>query len=511
MKRLADASDDEVVSTVDVSRRGPGALGDPETLSPRLRRRRAFTLVLMTLVLPGSAQLVAGRRGLGRVALRIWAALLGAGILVGLLFLVSRSAVFGLFGRSWFLTIVQWTLFGLAALWAVLFLDAWRLGRPSGLVITTRRWLTGLTAVLMLLSPGSLVYAATTVGAGRDALDALFQGKHAVDPTAGRFNVLLLGGDSGKDRVGTRPDSIQLVSVDAQTGRAVTFGFSRDTENINFRPGSVMHRLMPEGWNCGDECLLNGLYTWAEDHKAQFPAGTTNPGVLATEEAVEALSGLDVHYYVLVDLLGFRGMVDALGGLDITVQKRTPIGGGTSRISGWIEPGRQHLNGYQALWYSRSRQGSTNYERMSRQRCVMTAMVQQVNPRSVVMRFQDIAAASAGVLQTDLPQSELGYFADLALKTRSQKIKSVNFVPPLIKPWDYDPRVITSTVGKTIAASEGASATTAAAKPPVTTTRAPRARTSPATPGSSRAAAAAQPSTAPVADTADLGQVCSAG
>lgn len=511
MKRLADASDDEVVSTVDVSRRGPGALGDPETLSPRLRRRRAFTLVLMTLVLPGSAQLVAGRRGLGRVALRIWAALLGAGILVGLLFLVSRSAVFGLFGRSWVLTIVQWTLFGLAALWAVLFLDAWRLGRPSGLVITTRRWLTGLTAALMLLSPGSLVYAATTVGAGRDALDALFQGKHAVEPTAGRFNVLLLGGDSGKDRVGTRPDSIQLVSVDAQTGRAVTFGFSRDTENINFRPGSVMHRLMPEGWNCGDECLLNGLYTWAEDHKAQFPAGTTNPGVLATEEAVEALSGLDVHYYVLVDLLGFRGMVDALGGLDITVQKRTPIGGGTSRISGWIEPGRQHLNGYQALWYSRSRQGSTNYERMSRQRCVMTAMVQQVNPRSVVMRFQDIAAASAGVLQTDLPQSELGYFADLALKTRSQKIKSVNFVPPLIKPWDYDPRVITSTVGKTIAASEGASATTAAAKPPVTTTRAPRARTSPATPGSSRAAAAAQPSTAPVADTADLGQVCSAG
>lgn len=510
MKRLADASDDEVVSTVDVSRRGSGGLGDPEVLSPRLRRRRAFTLVLMTLVLPGSAQLVAGRRGLGRVALRIWAALLGAGILVGLLFLVSRSAVFGLFGRSWFLTIVQWGLFGVAALWAVLFLDAWRLGRPSGLVITTRRWLTGLTAVLMLLSPGSLVYAANTVGAGRDALDALFQGKHAVEPTAGRFNVLLLGGDSGKDRVGTRPDSIQLVSVDAQTGRAVTFGFSRDTENINFRPGSVMHRLMPEGWNCGDECLLNGLYTWAEDHKAQFPAGTTNPGVLATEEAVEALSGLDVHYYVLVDLLGFRGMVDALGGLDITVQKRTPIGGGTSRISGWIEPGRQHLNGYQALWYSRSRQGSTNYERMARQRCVMTAMVQQVNPRSVVMRFQDIAAASAGVLQTDLPQSELGYFADLALKTRSQKIKSVNFVPPLIKPWDYDPRVITSTVGKTIAASEGASATTAAAKPPVTTTRAPRAHTSPATPGSSKEAAA-QPSTAPLADTADLGQVCSAG
>ena len=176
MKRLADASDDEVVSTVDVSRRGPGALGDPEMLSPRLRRRRAFTLVLMTLVLPGSAQLVAGRRGLGRVALRIWAALLGAGILVGLLFLVSRSAVFGLFGRSWFLTIVQWALFGVAALWAVLFLDAWRLGRPSGLVISARALADRADRCAHAARrPAASVYAANTVGAGRDALDALFQ------------------------------------------------------------------------------------------------------------------------------------------------------------------------------------------------------------------------------------------------------------------------------------------------------------------------------------------------
>ena len=110
----------------------------------------------------------------------------------------------------------------------------------------------------------------------------------------GRYNILLLGADSGRDRVGTRPDSIQLASIDADTGSAVTFGFSRDTENINFRPGSTMARLMPAGWNCGDECLLNGLYTWAQDNAAKFPAGTQSPGVLATREAVEALSGLDI-------------------------------------------------------------------------------------------------------------------------------------------------------------------------------------------------------------------------
>ena len=84
----------------------------------------------------------------------------------------------------------------------------------------------------------------------------------------------------------------------------------------------------------------------------------------------------------------------------------------------------------------------------------MTAMLQQLDPQTVIFKFQDLAAASTGVIRTDLPESELGRFADLALKAKEQKIKSVNFVPPLLKPWSYDPAVITSTVSSTIAASE---------------------------------------------------------
>jgi LCP family protein required for cell wall assembly len=422
-----------------------------------MRRRRAFTLVLLTLLLPGSAQLVAGRRGLGRFALRVWFSLAALVVLMGVVFLLSQSLAIGVLGRGWVLTGLQWLLAGFAVLWAVLFVDAWRLGRPATLLIATRRWLTGITAALLVVTSGGLVYAANTVGAGRDAINALFQGSEAVGAVDGRYNILLLGADSGRDRVGTRPDSIQLVSIEADSGSAVTFGFSRDTENINFRPGSTMARLMPEGWNCGDECLLNGLYTWAENNAAKFPAGTQSPGVLATREAVEALSGLDIQYYVMVDLQGFRKMVDAVGGLDVTVKHRTPIGGGTSPIVGWIEPGTQHLDGYHALWYARSRQGSTNYERMARQRCVMTAMADQLDPQTVLVRFQKIAGASSGLIRTDLPQSELGRFADLAMKTRSHPIRGVNFVPPLLKPWNYDPSVITTTVRNTVAASELAS------------------------------------------------------
>jgi LCP family protein required for cell wall assembly len=494
-----------------LSQRSSAALVDGDDLTPRMRRRRAFTLVLLTLLLPGSAQLVAGRRGLGRFALRVWFSLAALVVLMGLVFLLSQSLAIGVLGRGWVLTALQWLLAGFAVLWAVLFVDAWRLGRPATLRLATRRWLTGVTAALLVVTSGGLVYAASSVGAGRDAMNALFQGNQAVGAVNGRYNILLLGADSGRDRVGTRPDSIQLVSIDAESGSAVTFGFSRDTENINFRPGSTMARLMPEGWNCGDECLLNGLYTWAENNAAKFPAGTQSPGVLATREAVEALSGLAIQYYVMVDLQGFKKMVDAVGGLDINVKYRTPIGGGTSRITGWIEPGPQHLDGYHALWYARSRQGSTNYERMARQRCVMTAMAEQLDPQTVLLRFQKIAGATSGLIRTDLPQSELGRFADLAMKTRTHKIRGVNFVPPLIKPWDYDADVITSTVQGTIKASEKAADATAkgAAKgtpsgPSSATTAKPKAK-----PGSGTAVLDPAKAAGNAAE-GDLSSVCSA-
>jgi LCP family protein required for cell wall assembly len=480
------------------------------------RQRRAFTLLLLTLLVPGSAQLAVGNRTLGRIAFRVWLCLIAGVLLLGGLFLVSRPTAIGLLSSGSVLAVLQWVLAGWAVLWAVLFVDAWRLARPASLARRARRWLLAATAALLVVTSGTLAYAASTVGAGRDALGALFQGTAARGAANGRYHILLLGGDSGADRVGTRPDSIQLVSVDAQTGRAVTFGFSRDTENINFVPGSTMARLMPQGWNCGDQCLLNGLYTWAENHASEFPRSVRNPGVEATREAVEALSGLHIQYFVLVDLKGFQNLIDALGGLDINVQARTPIGGGTSRVSGWIEPGRQHLDGYHALWYARSRQGSSNYDRMSRQRCVMTALVQQVDPQSVVLHFSQIAAATKGVLKTDLPQSELGTFAELALKARAQKIHSVNFVPPLIKPWSYDPAFVTSTVKATIAASEKASSTasratstgsgaSAAAKgsaAPVTPSHEPSAGT---------VASGGTPSAPANSDTSDLSGVCSAG
>ncbi len=484
-----------------------------DTRSPedhRRARRRAVSLLLMSAVVPGTAQLAAGHRGLGRFALRVWLGLLSAAVAVGLLALVSRSAALTVVTHRWTLTLLQYVLLGVAALWAVLLVDAWRLGRPDRLPQRERRGLLVALLALLLVLPGGAAYAGVNVAKARSAMAAVFGTGNAVGAVDGRYNILLLGGDSGVGRTGMRPDSLQLVSVDADTGRAVLFGFSRETENISFRPGSVMAGLMPQGWRCGDECLLNGLYTWGQDHADEFPAGTADPGILATTEAVEALSGLDVQYHVLVDLKGFRSLVDAVGGLDISVQRRTPMGSQSEvdggREKGWIEAGNQHLDGYHALWYARSRANSTNYERMARQRCVVTALVGQTDPQTVVLNFGAIAEATKGVFQTDIPQAALASLADVAVRTKQQKITSVNFVPPLINPWDYDPAVVHRAVATAIEASEAKDeekAPSASASPGASAAPTKKADPTPQ-------AVMARPGTDPDASTADLADVCSA-
>jgi polyisoprenyl-teichoic acid--peptidoglycan teichoic acid transferase len=490
----------EIEAPIRVDTRTPG--------DARRGRRRSVTLLALTVVMPGTAQLAAGNRRLGRFALRVWFGMWAAVALVALLALVNRTAALTVVTHRWTLLVVQVVLLAWAVLWAVLLVDAWRLGQPDRLPRRDRRGLLVLLLAMLLVLPGGAAYAGKNVGAARAAMTSVFSSGEAAGAVNGRYNILLLGGDSGVGRVGMRPDSMQLASVDAETGRAVLFGFSRETENIRFRPGSIMAGLMPEGWACGDECLLNGLYTWGTEHKKLFPKGTKDPGLVATKEAIEGLTGLDIQYYVLVDLKGFKSLVNAVGGLDIAVQRRTPIGS-QHLIKGWIEPGNRHLNGYEALWYARSRANSTNYERMARQRCVITSMVNQLDPQTVVLHFSDIAKATKGVFRTDIPQEALASLATLAVKTKQTKITSVNFVPPLIQPYKYDPQVVRDIVASTIDKAETADEQ-AAARADGSDQAAPAASA-----GTGKAskpkkqAVMDRPGADPDANTSDLASVCS--
>jgi LCP family protein required for cell wall assembly len=193
--------------------------------------------------------------------------------------------------------------------------------------------------------------------------------------------------------------------------------------------------------------------------------GYANPGVEATSEAVEGITGLKINYYAMVNLQGFRSMVEALGGLRLNVRDRIPIGGVGGPVTGYLEPGVHRLNGFQTLWFARSRESADDYSRMARQKCVMNAMLQQMSPTTVVTKFEDIAKASEKLVTTDLPASELGKFTELAMKARSQPLRTVSFVPPVINTGNPDVHKIQSMVQTAIARSEGKTSKGSGASP----------------------------------------------
>jgi LCP family protein required for cell wall assembly len=273
-----------------------------------------------------------------------------------------------------------------------------------------------------------------------------------------------------------------------------------------------MAKQFPEGFqwkNCGSNCLLNGVFMYASEHKNLFP-GDPHPGVTATKQAVEATTGLKVNYYVLIDLAGFRDLLNAVGGITLDVGKRVPIGGGSSPIKGYIEVGKnQHLDGYHALWFARSREGSTDYERMTRQKCVMSAMLNQLSPQTVLTKFQGIAAASKQVVQTDIPAGELGTFTDLALDAKKLPVSSFSAVPPLIRTGDPDFALIRTKVAEAVGKSEaldkaGSEGDGKTSSTPRSATSKPTASTTKKTPKPS-----SSPST-PTNDVDDVASICKA-
>ncbi|GAB2685812.1 hypothetical protein GCM10027194_19390 [Thalassiella azotivora] len=420
-----------------------------------MRSRRAFWLVAMTLVLPGSAQVVAGDRRLGRLGLRVFLGVLAAAALVALLVWLDRSVVFGLLTHPFALLLLVVVLVAMGLLWAVLFLDAWRLARPGRLGPRARKALTGVTAVMVLVTSGPLLYGGYLVSAQRDLVVDVFGGGARADAVDGRYNVLLMGGDAGEDRLGLRNDTNILVSVDADTGAAVQVGIPRNLVGAPFPADSPLAAQFPDGFTA-DEGYFNAVYKYGSEHPELF-GDAKDPGAEAVKDAVEGVTGLEVQYYALIDLRGFEQLIDAMGGIEVDVQQRVPKAAVTARrATAWIEPGRQRLNGHDALWFARSRFESSDYERMTRQRCVMSAMLAQLDPQTLLLRFQDVAAASPQAVSTDIPQSHLGDFVDLALEARGRTITSVQLVPPAVDTGDPDFDVTRQMVADAVAASEAA-------------------------------------------------------
>ncbi|HEX3002952.1 MAG TPA: LCP family protein [Angustibacter sp.] len=456
---------------------------------------------LSTLALvPGAGLLATGRRRLGALLL------LGSALAVGVLGVLALSG--GVLQRALAIAVSPGRLLAVAAVavlvglvWAAtILMTAWRAkpARP-----TPFQGLVGLVLVAALCAAVVLPSAkgAQLAMVQRDLVTSLFNqnttpgakgaakpNSHAKDPwkNTPRVNILLLGSDAGADRTGVRTDSMMVASINTKTGDTVLIGLPRSLQRAPFPESNPLHAIWPNGFDCGSECLLNAVWQQAAvQHKDLFK-GNPNPGLTTTRDVISEILGLRLDAYTIIDLRGFQSLVDAMGGVDVNVPRDLPIGGKDSSgrripISGYVKAGHRHLNGYEALWFSRSRLDSDDYDRMRRQRCMVGNLLDQVNPVKLLSKYADLATVLKNNVQTDVPQDQLQAYVTLVQRIQRGKITSLPLTNKVINTVHPDFEQIHAYVQDAInpKAKPASTATSSATKSASTTRPSPSGSSSP--------------------------------
>ncbi|GAA3132803.1 LCP family protein required for cell wall assembly [Kribbella aluminosa] len=395
-----------------------------------------------------------GRKKLGAFVLTISVGLLLIAVYVGL---AHRDSVLALAVSPRQLLIATCAVVVLGACWIWVVIASHKLIRPVSMTYTGRLAGSMVVGLLCFAIAVPTTVAAQTVMAQRDLVGSVFQSEgnsksatrpkvtNAKDPweKIPRLNLLLLGADDGIGRTGVRTDTVIVASIDTKTGNTALISLSRNWMRMPFPAGSPLHKVFPDGFwdpSLGNveqpEYYLDAMYDNIPKKYPGVLGATDNEGADAVKLAASAALGLDISYYMQVNLAGFRQIIDALGGITVNVNYRVPIGGdygqgpgtnGHKLPSSYIEPGaNRKLDGYHALWFARGRYGLSDPSRQERQRCTIHALVNSANPQALVTSYTEIANAGKQLLRTDIPGDILGAFVQLALKVKSAKVTSID-------------------------------------------------------------------------------------
>jgi LCP family protein required for cell wall assembly len=416
-------------------------------------------------LLPGAGFLFTGRRVLG------WAVLLVSAVIVGLAVWYlphdMDSALDFAFDPTR-LEIAAGVLLAVFLGWLAVVVATYLMVRPKA----APRWQTVLSTLLVIgLCAGvaaPVVMAAQYARVQSDLVSTLFEDNESAttpenvteeDPWGGRdrVNVLLLGGDGNVHREGIRTDSMILVSIDTSSGKTVMFSLPRNLMYAQFPEDSPLHDVYPDGFTGEGDAgnwMLNAVYRQVPALHPGILGPSDNEGADALKQAIAGSTGIPVDYYLLVNLRGFRDIVDAMGGVTVNINQPVPIGGNSSGLEpvDWLEPGpNRHLDGFEALWFSRGRYGSDDYQRMERQRCMLDAIIDEADPFTLIRKYQELAKIGQEIVMTDIPRKLVPAFVDLALKVKDARVKSVVFrSSDAFYPGDPDFAWLRSTVDKAL-------------------------------------------------------------
>ena len=316
---------------------------------------------------------------------------------------------------------------------AIVQAHGWR--EPLG----ARRWTTYATGVLVLLTLAmhllpawyatkaidtlsSVALGGTTrSGGGLPGFSTLPEPSDQPDLQLGeRINVLLVGVDAAPGRTTSLTETMLVVSLDPSSGRTAMISVPRDLYGVPLPDGTPYNQK------------LNSLMATAGADPTGYPLG----GVGTLKATIGELLGVKIHYFAAVNLLGFKQAIDAVGGVDVTVERAindptyiNEFGVNTGLV---LDPGRYHMDGQLALAYSRSRKGvgDSDFTRADRQQQLLTALREKLTAGNLMLSLPGLLDAIKNTITTDIPSAQLPRIAQAVQDADTGHLERVVLQPP---------------------------------------------------------------------------------
>ena len=198
-----------------------------------------------------------------------------------------------------------------------------------------------------------------------------------LDLLSGKKNIVVMGCDIRKDDVG-RSDTLFVAMLDKNNKNATLLSVPRDTRV----------KIKGHGWD-----KINAAFAYG-GHKL-------------TQETVQDFLGIKLNNYVVVDFQGFKGLVDAVGGVDIIVEKRMYYYDPYANFEIDLKPGKQHLDGKTAMQYVRYRDEEGDIGRIRRQQKFMMALYQEIASKNIIAKVPGVSKQIMSMVKTDLSLKEM--------------------------------------------------------------------------------------------------------
>lgn len=332
---------------------------------------------------------------------------------------------------------------------------AYRVAKPQKMQKKRKRGLLGLS-ILYVLIISSLLFAlwsgyffwkiikATSQITGKDASPVMvLRTAASVIPSLaskehqplrgeedGRINILLLGKATpdypGRDLT----DTIMIASVDLKTMKVALFSLPRDlyVRIPRTELSTKINALYQQGLN------ESKRETVRKTGKKEVEQEDHANGVDLVRRSVEDVVGSTIHYYAIVDYAGFTQVIDAMGGVNVNVERdildtRYP-GPNYSYQTFKLDKGLHTLDGATALKYVRERHSDPlgDFGRAYRQQQVIEAVKNKalsaqtfLNPFALI----GLLNAAGDNIRTDITPEEIESFIDIARGTDTQNIGNI--------------------------------------------------------------------------------------